>query len=117
MTFLSPTMLWSLAVLVPLAAIYFLKVRPRRKPTTAYFLWERIFQEKRASSLFHRLRDVWSLVLMALAAAAVCFALARPEWADQRNGERRAESGLGEDVAPRECEHRRVHLRDELGSP
>lgn len=84
MTFLSPTMLWSLAVLVPLAAIYFLKVRPRRKPTTAYFLWERIFQEKRASSLFHRLRDVWSLVLMALAAAAVCFALARPEWADQR---------------------------------
>jgi hypothetical protein len=84
MTFLSPTMLWSLLVLAPLAAIYFLKVRPRRKPTTAYFLWEQIFQEKRASSLFHRLRDVWSLVLMALAAAAVCFALARPEWADER---------------------------------
>ena len=84
MTFLSPTMLWSLVALVPLAAIYFLKVRPRKKPTTAYFLWERIFQEKRASSLFHRLRDAWSLVLMALAAAAVCFALARPEWADKR---------------------------------
>lgn len=84
MTLLSPTMLWSLVVLAPLAAIYFLKVRPRRKPTTAYFLWDRIFQEKRASSLFHRLRDAWSLVLMALAAAAVCFALARPEWTDQR---------------------------------
>lgn len=84
MTFLSPAMLWSLAALVPLAAIYFLKVRPRRKPTTAYFLWERIFQENRASSLFHRLRDAWSLMLMALALAAVCFALARPEWADQR---------------------------------
>ena len=84
MTFLSPTMLWSLAILAPLAAIYFLKVRPRKKPTTAYFLWERIFQEKRASSLFHRLRDAWSLVLMALAAAAICFALARPEWADKR---------------------------------
>jgi hypothetical protein len=84
MTFLQPAMLWSLLVLGPLAAIYFLEVRPRRKPTTAYFLWERIFQEKRASSLFQRLRDAWSLLLMLLAAAAVCFALARPEWADER---------------------------------
>ncbi len=84
MTFLQPAMLWSLVVLLPLAAIYFLKVRPRRKPTTAYFLWERIFQERRASSLFQRLRDAWSLLLMSLAAAAVCFALSQPEWADER---------------------------------
>lgn len=86
MTFLQPAMLWSLVVLLllPLAAIYFLKVRPRRKPTTAYFLWERIFQERRASSLFQRLRDAWSLLLMLLAAAAVCFALSQPEWADER---------------------------------
>jgi Aerotolerance regulator N-terminal/von Willebrand factor type A domain len=84
MTLLQPAMLWSLLVLAPLAAIYFLKVRPRRKPTTAYFLWDRIFQERRASSLFQRLRDVWSLLLMILAAAAICFALARPEWSDER---------------------------------
>jgi hypothetical protein len=84
MSFLAPGMLWSLAVLVPLAAIYFLKVRPRRRPTTAYFLWEKIFQEKRSSSLFQRLRDVMSLLLMALAAAGVCLALAQPEWQDER---------------------------------
>lgn len=84
MTFLAPAMLWSLLALVPLAAIYFLKVRPRKKPTTAYFLWEKIFQQQRTSSLFQRLRDVWSLLLMALAAAAVCLALARPEWNDER---------------------------------
>lgn len=84
MTLLYPTMLWSLAVLAPLAAIYFLKVRPRRKPTTAYFLWEKILKEHRSSALFQRMRDVWSLLLMALAAAAICFALAQPEWADQR---------------------------------
>jgi hypothetical protein len=77
-------MLWSLVALVPLVAIYFLKVRPRKKPTTAFFLWQRVFQSQRTSSLFQRLRDVWSLVLMALAAAAVCFALARPEWTDER---------------------------------
>ncbi|BBO35259.1 vWA domain-containing protein [Lacipirellula parvula] len=84
MSFLQPMMLWSLLAIIPLAAIYFLKVRPQRRPTTAYFLWEKIFQEKRASSLFQRLRDVLSLILMALAAAAVCFALAQPEWNDDR---------------------------------
>jgi hypothetical protein len=84
MTLLAPSMLWSLVVLLPLVAIYFLKVRPRRKPTTAYFLWEQIFQEKRSSSLFQSLRDVWSLVLMILAAVAISLALARPEFSDER---------------------------------
>ncbi len=71
--------------LAPLAAIYFLKVRPRRKPVTAYFLWQKIFTEKKASALFKRLRDVLSLLLMALAFAAVAFALAEPDLAgDER---------------------------------
>lgn len=84
MNLLQPAMLWSLLAIIPLAAIYFLKVRPQRRPTTAYFLWEKIFQEKRSSSLFQRLRDVLSLLLMLLAAAAICFALAQPEWSDER---------------------------------
>ena len=84
MSLLQPAMLWSLLAIIPLAAIYFLKVRPQRRPTTAYFLWEKIFQEKRSSSLFQRLRDVLSLLLMALALAAICFALAQPEWSDER---------------------------------
>jgi len=84
MSFLQPAMLWSLLALIPLAAIYFLKVRPRRRPTTAYFLWEKIFQEKRSSSLFQRLRDVLSLLLMMLAAGGVCLALAQPQWTDKR---------------------------------
>lgn len=84
MTFLQPLMLWSLLALVPLAAFYFLKVRPRRKPTTAFFLWEKLFEERRSTSLFQRLRDIWSLLLLAVACAAICFALARPEWTDRR---------------------------------
>ncbi len=79
MNFLSPSLLWSLLALAPLAAIYFLKVRPRKRSTTAYFLWEKIFSEKKASSLFNRLRDLLSLLLMALAFALIAFALARPE--------------------------------------
>ena len=71
MTFLAPAFLWTLAALAPLAAIYFLKVRPRKKPVTAFFLWQKIFTEKKAYALFKRLRDVFSLLLMALAFAAI----------------------------------------------
>jgi hypothetical protein len=66
--------------LIPLAAIYFLKVRPARKSTTAWFLWEKVFRERRARTLFRRFRDVISLILLALAFAAIVFAAARPYW-------------------------------------
>ncbi|MEM6915025.1 MAG: BatA and WFA domain-containing protein [Verrucomicrobiota bacterium] len=78
MTLLSPIFLWSFAALLPLAAVYFLKVRPRKRPTTAYFLWEKLFTEKKANSLLSKLRDVFSLLLMVLAFAAVILALTRP---------------------------------------
>ena len=85
MSLLAPAFLWTLAALLPLAAIYFLKVRPRKKTVTAYFLWQRLFTEKKASALFKKLRDILSLILMALAFAAVAFALAEPDFAgDER---------------------------------
>ncbi len=80
MTFANPIFLWSLLSLIPLAAIYLLKVRPNRKPTTAYFLWQDIFQERRSNSLFQKLRDLFSLLLMMVAFLAVAFALAKPVW-------------------------------------
>lgn len=85
MTLLSPALLWTLVALLPLAAIYFLKVRPRKKPVTAYFLWQKVFSENKASALFKRLRDVLSLLLLAVAFAAVALALAEPDFAgDER---------------------------------
>lgn len=84
MTFLHPALLWSFLALLPLAALYFLKVRPRRKPTTALFLWDGILAERRSSSLFRRLRDSGSLLLMLLVCSAICLALAQPEWNDRR---------------------------------
>lgn len=83
MNFISPSFLWILAALLPLAAAYFLKVRPRRHPVNALFLWEKIFQEKKASSLFQRLRDALSLLILALALAAIAFAAAGPRPASQ----------------------------------
>ena len=80
MRFLSPLFFWAFLSLIPLVAVYLLKVRPRRAPTTAFFLWERVFQEKRATSLFRRLRDFWSLLLMTLVFSAICLALTNPQW-------------------------------------
>ena len=89
MSFLAPAFLWGLAALAPLAAIYFLKVRPRRKPTNAYFLWQRILNQKQTSALFRRLRDVLSLLLLAIATVAIVLAMARPrvEQSDERRHE------------------------------
>jgi len=84
MTFAAPFMLWSLLALVPLVAVYFLKVRPRRRPTTAFFLWEKIFTERQSNRLMHRLRSLWSLLIMAAAFAAIAIALAQPRWSDAR---------------------------------
>lgn len=82
MSFLAPAFLWSLLALIPLGAVYFLKVRPRRRSTTAFFLWAKVFEQKHATSLLQRLRDAISLILMLIAFAAVAFALARPELVD-----------------------------------
>ncbi len=82
MTFANPLFFWAALSLIPLVTLYFLKVRPRRKSTTAYFLWEQIFQEKRTTSLLRRLRDFWSLLLMLLVFAAIVLALSGPQWAD-----------------------------------
>ncbi|MCA9238556.1 MAG: BatA and WFA domain-containing protein [Planctomycetales bacterium] len=83
MTFASPVMLWSLLALAPLVAVYFLKVRPRTRSTTAYFLWEKIFHEKRSTALWQRLRNVLSLLMMALAFCALALAMAEPRLQEQ----------------------------------
>ena len=85
MSFLAPGMLWGLLALIPIAAVFFLKVRPRRKATNAFFLWRKVFEEKKSSALFRRLRDLFSLILMLLAAAAIVFAMSRPR-VDQDDG-------------------------------
>lgn len=80
MTFASPIFFWMLLSLIPLAAIYLLKVRPVRKPTTAWFLWEDIFQDKKTTSLFQKLRDLLSLLLMVIVFLAIVFAMTRPNF-------------------------------------
>jgi len=87
MTLLSPAFLWILAALLPLGLIYLIRVRPRRKSTTAYFLWDKVMPETRPNRLFQKLRDLLSLLLIALSIAALALALAEPRLGgeDERN--------------------------------
>jgi len=71
-------MLWFGLVLLPLAAVYLLKVRPTRRRTSTWFLWNAVLDEKRASALLRRLRDILSLLILALAVTAAVLAMARP---------------------------------------
>jgi len=82
MTFGSPAFFWAAIALLPLAAVYFIRIRPRRQPVNAFFLWQQVFQQKAASSLFQRLRNLLSLLLVALALLAAVFALTRPRLDD-----------------------------------
>ena len=70
MNFLAPQWLWTLFAVIPLVAAYLLRVRPRRRPVTAFFLWQRILGQRKAASLFQRLRDALSLLLTLAALAA-----------------------------------------------
>lgn len=87
MTFLTPQWLWALLAAIPLVAVYLLKVRPRRRPVTAFFLWQKILGQRKAASLFQRLRDALSLLLTlaALVAAVLAAAAPRLRQADDRD--------------------------------
>ncbi len=85
MTFLYPGYFLALLGLVPLIAVYLLKVRPGRKPVTAFFLWRAVLDQKKPTALSRRLRDLLSLLMMILALVAVVLALTAPEMgSDQR---------------------------------
>ena len=80
MTLAFPAFFWAALALIPLAAVYFIRTRPRKQPVNAFFLWQRVFQQKAASSLFQKLRNLLSLLLLALAFLAAIFALTRPRF-------------------------------------
>ena len=84
MTFLHPAYFLALLGLLPLVAVYFLKVRPTRKAVTAFFLWRAVLDQKKNTALFNRLRDLLSLLLLALALLAVVLAMTAPQVRNDR---------------------------------
>jgi Mg-chelatase subunit ChlD len=78
MNFAAPAFAWALLALLPLAAVYLIRVRPRRRPVNAFFLWDRLFEQNASNAWFRRLRQWLSLLLLALAFLAAILALMKP---------------------------------------
>jgi hypothetical protein len=83
MTFLHPAYLYLGFLLLPLALLYLLKVRPRRRVTTTLFLWEQVLSERKSSALFRRFRDLLSLLMLTAAMIAAILGLAGPVLKDR----------------------------------
>jgi len=82
-TFLNPQFLWGLLLAIPLVAVYLLKVRPRREPTNAWFLWQQVLEEKHTSSLFQKLRSFLSLLIMLLVLLFICLGLSEIRFSEK----------------------------------
>ncbi|RLS95499.1 MAG: VWA domain-containing protein [Planctomycetota bacterium] len=67
------------SVLAPLIALWFLKLRRKRRVVSSTLLWSRSLADLRANAPFQRLRMSWLLLLQILAVCAIAFALAQPE--------------------------------------
>lgn len=85
MSFLNPGYLWGLLFCVPLVAVYLLKVKPKKQETNAWFLWEKVLEEKETSALFSKLRSFLSLLLMLLMIILVCVGLSEPTFSKKDN--------------------------------
>ena len=78
MNFMNLSYLWAFSLLAPLILVYFLKVKPVKKITSAFFLWEEIIDQKKASQLFHKLKDLFSLLILLFAFLFFCTSLLNP---------------------------------------
>lgn len=78
MIFQNPSAFWAFLFLIPLIVIYLLKVKPQRLETTTLFLWDKIITKKKHESLFSKLKNLLSLLLILIALSATILAMAHP---------------------------------------
>jgi len=83
MSFLTPFYLWSLLAVIPLALVYLMKTRPRKRVTNALFLWKRVLNEKSSHFSLKKLRNFLSLLLMLLMFVLAGLSLTGPQWGDE----------------------------------
>ncbi len=78
MSFAHPLALAWAALLLPIIALYILKVRLRRVPVSTSLFWDQIFEEKRPRSLWQHLRHLISLLCQVLLLGLLVLALGQP---------------------------------------
>jgi hypothetical protein len=67
------------SILAPLVALWFLKLRRKKRVVGSTLLWTRSLADLRANTPFQRIRFSWLLLLQILAVIAIAMALAQPE--------------------------------------
>jgi len=83
MSFLNPLYLWSLLAILPLALVYLMKTKPRKRVTHALFLWKKVLNEKSSHFSLKKLRNLLSLLLMMVMFIVAGVSLANPYWGDE----------------------------------
>jgi Ca-activated chloride channel family protein len=78
MTFLTPLSFLLLALILPIVALYFLKLRRQEHIVSSTYLWRRFVRDVEANAPWQRLRRNLLLFLQILFMLALIFALTRP---------------------------------------
>jgi Ca-activated chloride channel family protein len=78
LTFAAPAAAWLFALLIPLAAFYFLKLRRPRQEVSSLALWRQVLNDQRVNSPFQRFKRNLLLLLQILLLAALALAAMRP---------------------------------------
>ena len=78
MNFANPIALAWAALVLPIIALYILKIRQRRVPVSTNLFWRQIFEEKRPRSLWETLRHLLSLLIQIALLCLLVFALSEP---------------------------------------
>ena len=75
-----PFALWLFSLAPIIFVLYLLKVTRRRRTVSTLVFWQRIVEEHRRHALFHRLRNLLSLLLNLLILLCLILAAARLRW-------------------------------------
>lgn len=86
--FANPLNLWWGLLALPIIALYILKVRLRRIPTSTLLFWNQLYDEKKPRSWLQRLRHWLSLLLQLAFLGLVVAALIDPLWSWQKETRR-----------------------------
>ena len=79
-TFAAPAAAWLFALLLPLAAFFFLKLRRPRQEVSSLVLWQQVLNDARVNSPFQRFKRNLLLLLQMLLLALLALAATQPVW-------------------------------------
>ncbi len=79
-TFAAPAAAWLFALLLPLGAFFFLKLRRPRQEISSLALWQQVLNDARVNSPFQRFKRNILLLLQLLLLALLALAATQPVW-------------------------------------